>query len=218
MPQFAPGAGIHHIIGLNGSGKSTLLKLLSGVLSPHRGEILFAGHSITEPSTFRQFCRDSGYLWQNFRLRGGVPTRTYLEYRAWLHGIESAQIREVALRALAAVELSEAAEKAIGRLSGGMQRRVGIAAETLHLPGLLLLDEPSSGLDYHARDLLYVALERLVSADSTIITVAHEPDELSRYDSTVHVMANGTLATRETFRAGEITSEVLRELTEGAQR
>lgn len=216
VPAFWATPGMHHIVGLNGSGKSTFLKILSGVLRPVQGQVVYRGAPIGRGDAFRAYCRDSGYLWQNFHLRGSTPTRAYLEYRAWLHGVSPSQTREIAIESLRAVGLLESADTAVNKLSGGMQRRVGIAAETLHRPHLLLLDEPSSGLDYHARELVYQGLDALIAADSTVITVAHEPEELARYDSTVHVMSGGRLAHTATFRAGEITGETLRELTEQA--
>ena len=218
VPAFSPAPGVHHLVGLNGSGKSTFLKVLTGVLRPAEGQVLFHGAAITSADVFRRYCRGSGYLWQNFQLQGRTSTRRYLEYRAWLHGVDPTEARHVAQRALEAVDLLAAARTPVGALSGGMQRRIGIAAETLHGPQVLLLDEPSSGLDYRARDLLYDALDQLTAADATIITVAHEAAELARYGSTVHVMADGRLAASRTFRAGEVTAAVLRDLNEEAHQ
>jgi len=218
VPEFAATPGVHHIVGLNGSGKTTFLKLLTGLLLPRAGEVSFRGRPLSSQEVFREYCRASGYLWQNFQLRGGTTARQFLEYRAWLHGIDARDCADHAVRSLAAVGLLDAAETAVGKLSGGMQRRVGLAAETIHAPRVLLLDEPCSGLDYRARDLAHETLESLAGGDSTIVVVAHEPEDVARYDSTVHVMSEGTIVSSSPFAAGEVTAAVLRELTEDAAR
>ena len=109
VPAFSPAPGVHHLVGLNGSGKSTFLKVLTGVLRPAEGQVLFHGAAITSADVFRRYCRGSGYLWQNFQLQGRTSTRRYLEYRAWLHGVDPTEARHVAQRALEAVDLLAAA-------------------------------------------------------------------------------------------------------------
>ena len=98
IPTLAVDPGVHYIVGLNGSGKSTLLKLLSGVVRPQRGAVQFQGESIARSQTYRELCRTSGYLWQNFALAGGTPVQSYLQYRAWLHGVAPTDTAEASGR------------------------------------------------------------------------------------------------------------------------
>lgn len=217
IPNIAFGGGVHHVVGLNGSGKSTLLRLLAGLVRPDAGVIAFEGTDVGTSQGRRRYLAASGYLWQGFQLRGGMSTRNYLAYRAWLHGAPLEAAHDAADDALVRAGLHEVADQRIGRLSGGTQRRVGIAAEAVHAPRVLLLDEPSSGLDYRARDLVHETLVGMLAQDALVITVAHEPDELARHDSIVHVMRGGNIVSSEGFRAGEMTASALRELTEGVR-
>lgn len=212
VPAFRAAAGMNYVVGLNGSGKSTLLRLLGGVLRPDRGEVRFDGTALTAGDTYERYCRDSGYLWQNFQLRGSTSAMGYLEYRAWLHGEDPERARAAARTALRRAGLEEMAHRSIGKLSGGMQRRVGIAAETLHRPRVLLLDEPSSGLDLAAQQLVYDALDALLRDDAVVVTVAHDPAEMARYAATLHVMSAGAVVGTHAFREGELTESVFREL------
>lgn len=218
VPTFVAAPGMNYLVGSNGSGKSTFIRLLGGLLPPQRGEVCYDGRSLASAETYRRYCRDSGYLWQNFQLRGSTSAVGYLEYRAWLHGFTPTQARSTAQHALARAGLSDMRERAVGRLSGGMQRRIGIAAETLHAPRVLLLDEPSSGLDLEARERAYDALDALLRDDAVVITVAHDPGEIARYAATVHVMAAGSVVGTHSFAAGEMTEASLRELLGFAAR
>lgn len=217
VPRLELDPGVHHVVGLNGSGKSTFLKLLAGLLRPRAGRVHHRGGAIDTPEGFRTYCRASGYLWQNFQLKGSTSAHAYLSYRAWLHGVPATDAAATASRALALVGMHADRDTSVGRLSGGSQRRIGIAAETLHAPDVLLLDEPGSGLDYRAAELVYAAVDALVAADATVVTVTHEPEVLARHRSTVHVMSQGRLTTAGRFERGEITGAVLRDLVEQAQ-
>lgn len=212
VDSFSPEPGVHVLAGLNGSGKSTLVRLLSGVLRPQKGSVSYRGEHIADPRVFRDYCASSGYLWQDFTLHGGAPLLEYLVYRAWLKGYEPRRGREVAEAGMHAARLEAEADKAVGKLSGGMQRRVGIAAETLGSPTVLLLDEPTSGLDLDARERFFAAMDGLVEDDATVVMAAHEVADIARYDATVHVMDSGSLVSSTRFTAGELTAEVLRAL------
>lgn len=212
IPVFRAGAGVHHIVGLNGSGKSTLVKILSGVLRPDRGVVTYAGLDVHDRRTRTAYYRASGYLWQEFSLKGRLPVLSYLEYRGWLHGLDPEHARESAERIIQESDLHSYQGTPIGTLSGGVQRRVGIAAETLHRPSVLLLDEPGTGLDFHAQELIHRSVDRMVDHGGIVVSVSHDPAEMSRHDSTVHVMAQGTLARSQGVKAGDITGDALRDL------
>lgn len=212
IPSFIAAPGMNYLVGANGSGKSTFVRVLGGLLHPQGGEVRYDGRPIGSAEVYRQYCRESGYLWQNFNLRGSTSVSHYLEYRAWLHGQSPAHARLSARAALARAGLSDMGNRAVGRISGGMQRRVGIAAETMHEPRVLLLDEPSSGLDLEARERTYDTLDALLRENTVVVAVAHEPSEIARYSATIHVMAEGSIVGTHAFGAGEMTEASLREL------
>ncbi len=213
--EMAP--GMNFLVGLNGSGKSTLIKVLSGVVRPQHGQVLFRGASIRGRSSFADYCRNSGYLWQNFSLSGSTSTLDYLAYRAWLYGMSVADARRAATKSVERIELAEVGDTPVGKLSGGMSRRVGIAAATLHGPGVLLLDEPSSGLDYKARDLVSSAIRVMAEDHMTIVCAEHEPGEMACYDATYHVMSRGRLTATRHVPAGRLTDSLFRDMLEGRQ-
>ena len=135
--------GVWGLIGANGAGKTTLMRMIAGILPPSSGRVLYDGVDIRD---LGEAYRDAlGYLPQSF---GFYPEFTdYLEYVAALKGIGKPECRKQMEELLELLSLTEVRKKKIKKLSGGMQRRVGIAQAMLNDPDVLILDEPTGGLD-----------------------------------------------------------------------
>ena len=137
--------GVWGLIGANGAGKTTLLRMLTGILTPTTGMILYDG---VETAVLGEHYRDAlGYLPQDFGFYPEFSVTDYLEYIATLKGMAKIEYRQKIDYLLELLTLTEVRKKQIKRLSGGMQRRVGIAQAMLNDPDVLILDEPTSGLD-----------------------------------------------------------------------
>ena len=133
------------LLGLNGAGKSTLLQMLAGVVAPDRGFVRVAGEDLASGS--RSARRHLGYLPQIPPLHSDMRVERFLEFCARLHGVPVGALGDAVARALALCGLESVAQRRIANLSGGYRQRVGIAQAIVHEPPLVLLDEPTQGLD-----------------------------------------------------------------------
>lgn len=137
--------GVWGLIGANGAGKTTLMRMLAGILPPSSGRVLYDGVDIRD---LGEAYRDAlGYLPQSFGFYPEFTVTDYLEYVAALKGIGRPECRKKTEELLELLSLTEVRKKKIKKLSGGMQRRVGIAQAMLNDPDVLILDEPTGGLD-----------------------------------------------------------------------
>lgn len=137
--------GVWGLIGANGAGKTTLMRMLAGILPPSSGRVLYDGVDIRD---LGEAYRDAlGYLPQSFGFYPEFTVTDYLEYVAALKGIGGLECRKKTEELLELLSLTEVRKKKIKKLSGGMQRRVGIAQAMLNDPDVLILDEPTGGLD-----------------------------------------------------------------------
>ncbi len=137
--------GVWGLLGANGAGKTTLMRIIAGILPPSRGDVLYNGIPIrTLGEEYREVF---GYLPQEFGFPPEFTVREYLDYIAALKGLDERKSKRRIRELLERVSLSDAANKRIARLSGGMKRRVGIAQALLNDPEVLILDEPTAGLD-----------------------------------------------------------------------
>ena len=186
-------AGVWGLLGANGAGKTTLMRMLAGILRPTEGQILCDGVEIGAlGGAYRE---KLGYLPQEFGFYPEFTVQDYLEYMAALKGLPRAEAARQIDALLERVSLAEVRRKKIVKLSGGMKRRVGIAQALLNDPEILILDEPTAGLDPGERvrfrnllsefaqdrivlisthivsDVEYIAAENAVMKDGKIIAV-----------------------------------------------
>ena len=165
--SFTLTPGIVGLLGPNGAGKTTLLRILTGLLEPTRGAVLFRGVPIT-PENLEQYRRRIGFLPQEFNAYPGFTAEQFLDHWAMERGLSQPRQRRAEIESLLdAVGLAEHARRKVRDFSGGMRQRVGIARALLAAPPILIVDEPTTGLDVESRSrfrqiLLEQAGERVV--------------------------------------------------------
>ena len=162
--------GLYGLLAPNGAGKTTLIKMITTLLTPTEGEILYDGVQIQEMGeNYRDLL---GYLPQQFGYYKNNTPVQYLDYLAALKGIPKKESREIIKEKLALVGLSDVANKKMKKFSGGMLQRVGIAQALLNDPKILILDEPTAGLDPKERVRFRNIISSL-SKDRIVILSTH---------------------------------------------
>jgi ABC-2 type transport system ATP-binding protein len=195
--SVAPGRFVA-LLGLNGAGKSTLFSLVTRLFAIQTGSIRLFGHDvIRQPG---EALRLLGVVFQPRTLDLDLSVRQNLTYHAALHGIGARQARTRADEVLARIALSDRANDKVRDLSGGQMRRVEIARALLHRPRLLILDEPTVGLDIKARADILDHVRKLVAEENVaVVWATHLVDEISDGDDLVvlhrgRVLAQGPVA------------------------
>jgi ABC-2 type transport system ATP-binding protein len=181
------------LLGPNGAGKTTLLETVVTIRAPARGELTVLGLSVDKPAERRRIRRCTGFLPQRFGYFAGFTCVEFVEYCAWLKGVPSADTSRLTMQALERVNLTDRASDRMRTLSGGMLRRVGIAQAIVHEPPLVVLDEPTAGLDPQQR-IEFRAIIRQLSADTAFLVSTHLVDEVSHLCDTVVVLSEGRIA------------------------
>jgi ABC-2 type transport system ATP-binding protein len=186
------------LLGLNGAGKSTLFSLIVRLYAVQRGQIRIFGHDIARASS--QALRLIGVVFQPRTLDLDLSVLQNLTYHAALHGIGNRAGRERADEVLARIALSDRADDKVRNLSGGQMRRLEIARALLHRPRLLVLDEPTVGLDIKSRADILGHVRRLVVEDGvSVLWATHLIDEVANDDDVIvlhhgQVLAHGPVA------------------------
>jgi ABC-2 type transport system ATP-binding protein len=184
------GHGVIGLLGPNGAGKTTMLRLLSTVLAPDAGRVTVAGYDVTGSHAARTEARRRiGYLPQEVVFPRGMTAFGFLDYIAVLKEWRDTPRRhEEVRRVLALVDLAERARTKVKALSGGQRRRLAIAQALLGTPQLLILDEPTTGLDPEQR----ASLRRLVSAvPGTVLLSTHQTEDVAALCDRVIVLDAG---------------------------
>ncbi|MDX3642488.1 ATP-binding cassette domain-containing protein [Streptomyces sp. MB09-02B] len=185
-----PGEGLTILLGPNGAGKSTTMALLAGTVQPKAGRVLFSGTDLTSAS--REFRRHVAWLPQRVPSSRQLTAREYVAYIAWLKGESRSGAWERAAVTLDQVGLAEQADQKTAKLSGGQLRRVGIACALAHDARVILLDEPTAGLDPHQRTVFRDVL-REVSAKTPVLMSTHDVADLADEADTVTLMDGGRI-------------------------
>jgi ABC-2 type transport system ATP-binding protein len=194
--SFSLHSGINALLGPNGAGKTTLLRLLATTLRVQHGQIeigdvRFGAESATKGS-LGQYRRRLGYLPQRGGYLGHLTCEEYVAYVAWLRGMPGKVVPEAASTALAKVGLGDHRRTKLTALSGGMLRRVGIAQAVVNQPDLLILDEPTAGLDPEQRQGFYEVLASLDPSTSVLLST-HLLEDVEALQARVVVLAGGTV-------------------------
>lgn len=181
----------HALLGPNGAGKSTLFGLLTRLLALQQGELLLAGQSLKKQPA--EAMRRIGVVFQQNALDLDLTVRQNLQYHAALHGLSRKEARVRGDRELERFSLLDRANDAVRQLNGGHRRRVEIARALLHEPSLLLLDEPTVGLDVASRKALNEHVRTLCEEDGlTVLWATHLIEEV-RAEDRVLILHQGQL-------------------------
>ncbi|MBL3826501.1 MULTISPECIES: ABC transporter ATP-binding protein [unclassified Marinobacter] len=181
----------HALLGPNGAGKSTLFGLLTRLLALQQGDILLAGQSLKKQPA--EAMRQIGVVFQQNALDLDLTVRQNLQYHAALHGLSRKEARVRGDRELERFSLKDRANDAVRQLNGGHRRRVEIARALLHNPSMLLLDEPTVGLDVASRKALNEHVRTLCDEDGlTVLWATHLIEEV-RSDDRVLILHQGQL-------------------------
>ena len=184
-------AEIFGLLGPNGSGKTTMFRLLSTLMLPSAGHTSIMGHdAATDPAGVR---RHIGVVFQAQSIDGKLSAEENLRHIGHLYGLRGAALKERANEMLRRVGLAERAKDRVETFSGGMQRRLELAKGLLHRPSVLLLDEPTTGLDPGARRDLWQYLQILRDQERiTILLTTHLMEEAERCDR-LAILSHGNL-------------------------
>ncbi|OKO71067.1 multidrug ABC transporter ATP-binding protein [Bradyrhizobium sp. NAS80.1] len=185
---------IYGFLGPNGSGKTTTIRILCGLLTPDSGEGTCLGYDIRRDA--EKIKRQVGYMTQRFSLYQDLSVRENLEFVARLYGLTDA--RGAARDMIKRLGLSGREEQLAGELSGGWKQRLALGACTLPSPKLLLLDEPTAGVDPKARRDFWNEIHALAADGLTVLVSTHYMDEAERcheiaYIAYGHLLAHGTV-------------------------
>jgi len=195
--------GLYGLLGSNGSGKTTLFRIICGLMKPTQGAVFFNGKNIVnQAENFRDIL---GFLPQDFRYYRDFTARNFLLYIASLKGLSRKNASTTSDELLELVGLSAIKNKKIRKLSGGMKQRLGIAQALLNNPQVLVLDEPTVGLDPKERVKFRKLLSSL-SKEKIILLSTHIVSDVESIADEILILKNGRLRDRGTVN--QLVSEI----------
>lgn len=187
-------SGVYGLLGSNGAGKTTLICMICGVLKPTSGKIRLDGKTIEELG--EHYYSHLGYMPQNFGFYPDFTAREFMRYMAAVKGLDKKEAKTRTEELLELVNLHDVADKKIKSFSGGMKQRLGIAQAELNAPNILILDEPTAGLDPKER----VRFRNLISdfaKEKIVILSTHIVSDVSYIADTILMMKDGTFLLQE---------------------
>ena len=197
-------------LGVNGAGKSTTISILCGQLAKDSGSVRVCGESVD--GRMEHIARRLGVVFQNSVLDGALSVRDNLRSRAALYGITGRDFKARLAELARLLDFEELLDRTLGKLSGGQRRRIDIARALLHRPEILILDEPTTGLDPQTRRLLWDVVQRLRREENmTVFLTTHYMEEAADANYVVildsgRIAAEGTpLALKNTYTGDFIT-------------
>jgi ABC-2 type transport system ATP-binding protein len=197
------GPGVFGLLGPNGAGKTSLLRMLATILPPSSGSLRLLDKDPSSPAARREIRRRLGYLPQNLGYYPLFTVVEFVDYFVLLKEIPPARVPKAVATAVERTDLGLKARAKLRTLSGGMLRRVGIAQAIVNDPELLLLDEPTAGLDPEQR-VAFRALMRDLGQTATVIVSTHLVEDVGAACSEVTLMSEGKIVFRGT--PSELTS------------
>jgi len=182
---------IYGFLGPNGSGKTTSIRMICGLLTPDSGTGTCLGHDLISQTA--QIKREVGYMTQRFSLWEDLTIRENLDFIGRMYGMR--RRREAVTQAIARLGLETRANQLAGSLSGGWKQRLSLAACMLHEPRLLLLDEPTAGVDPKARREFWEEIHTLAATGISVLVSTHYMDEAERCHRLAYIAFGRLLAT-----------------------
>lgn len=200
---------LYGLLGPNGAGKSTILKMLTGMLRPTSGQILYQGYPWK-----RENLDQIGALIESPPLYENLTARENLKVRTTLFGLPDSRIDEV----LEIADLTGTGKKRAGQFSMGMKQRLGIALALLNHPKLLILDEPTNGLDPIGIQELRQLIRSFPEQGITVILSSHILSEVEQIVDHVGIMSNGVLGYQDAVRPGQNLEELFMQVAAGNRK
>lgn len=200
---------IYGLLGPNGAGKSTLLKMITGMLKQTSGEILFDGHKWS-----RKDLSEIGSLIESAPLYENLTAKENLKVRTTVLGLDDSRIEEV----LNIVELKDTGKKRAGQFSMGMKQRLGIAIALLNNPKLLILDEPTNGLDPFGIEELRELIKSFPKKGITVILSSHMLSEVEQIADHIGIISDGILGYEGELKKGEDLEKLFMDIAKRHRR
>ena len=192
-----PAGTIFGLLGPNGAGKTTTISMASGVITPSRGTAHVDGHDIwRDPYAAK---RALGLVPQELALYDELSARENLRYFGRLYGLAGEQLASQIAWALGVAGLADRAGDPVAQFSGGMKRRLNLAAGVLHRPKLLILDEPTVGVDPQSRNHIFETVRTLAKGGMTVLYTSHYMEEVEALCDRIAIMDHGKLAAAGTI-------------------
>lgn len=186
--SFTVGSGVFGLLGHNGAGKTTLMKLIATISKPTSGSISVCGFDTQRQGN--EVRRMIGYLPQELNMYPSLSVRDFVSYMAELKGVKS---RKKVMEVLEQVDMAQFASRRISQLSGGMKRRVGIAQALIGDPRILIVDEPTAGLDPEERVRFRGVLSRFAKDGKCVLLSTHIVEDVYQLCEQLAVLRKGTL-------------------------
>ena len=197
--SFTVGKGeMFGLLGPNGAGKTTLMSIVSGLLDPTAGQVLLDGKEFHRSD--RNLRRLIGIVPQDLAIYNELSARENLRFFGELYGLGGHGLEQRIDSILSAIALTERADQRAGTFSGGMKRRLNLGASLVHEPQILLLDEPTAGVDPQSRNHLFDEVRRLNAAGITIVYTSHYMEEAQALCPRVGILDQGRLVACDTVK------------------
>ena len=193
------------LLGPNGAGKTTAIAMISGVVRPDGGHVILGGVRVTQDAN--ELKRRVGLVPQDLALYDELSAWANLQLFGGLYGLRGEQLQKRAVDALALVGLADRSNERVKTFSGGMKRRLNIAGALLHDPDLILLDEPTVGVDPQSRNAIFDNLEALKRRGKTLLYTTHYMEEAERLCDRVLILDHGQIL------ANDSVANLLRQYT-----